>query len=462
MPTVEQLLSQLFEGRGYQVVSNQVLEGASGAQYRVPVLAKASKDTVLVWVATDASVTVADAEAMTAAVHDVGADLGVVAAMSGAEPAAVAAAAHGRVEVWSRGRFALEIGESVIHAAADAHPTLTRVPAAPVASEGPLPATPMAAQAPQVPVARSQPREFGSLIQKAAAAADSSHGSGAAMFLPSTRRVEDRPTAPPGPLAYAWGGGANAKSYNPNATRMPGHATRQVDQWGNAVTTPPVAPAAVATQAPAPHVAPAAQALPPPPPQPQVRKPEEGQALAMRVDQNKAAEIAAGTVGAVRGMRFVLEPSIAFSWAWAGWIEAGKPPLETKGVMLVSQVDGKIHEVADPEWTPAPAAERSEGHITAVDVYESVKSRLVKLTTREVKVSREVGGEEVYEKKRVGPHSPDEAGFEHHGVVFVPTWIVQGERGEVRVDGFTGEVHGAPPPPAAAPAPRPTGAQLLS
>lgn len=449
MPTVESLLTELFESRGYTVQRDQTLEGASGQHYGVPVLAKASRDTVLVWTSLDGSFTTENAEQLAAAVHDTGADLGVVVALAGADPAAVSAAAHGRVEVWSRGRTALELGEHLLHMTEDAHPTLVRAAPAPSApTPQALAATVATAQGqpaprPTAPVAAAQPRKFASLIEKAASVSQTgTHGD--AVFYPSKPRTPT-PAAAPGPLGYAWGGAPPQArgAANPNATFLPSHATRKVDQWGNAVPDGALVAPTPAAAAAAP-VAPAPRAAPPPPPVPEVHRPEEGQALQLRLDANKAAEVAASAVGQPRSAKLVLDPAIAFTWAWSGWIQEGKPPLVTKGVLLVDQQTGKMREITDPDWQAAPAGERHEGRITAVDVYDQVKGRLAKVTTRQVKVEREVGGEQVFENKRVGPKSPDEMGLEHHGVVFCPTWVVSGDRGEVRVDAFTGEVQGGP------------------
>lgn len=473
MPTVESLLTELFASRGYQVLPNQTLEGVSGTHYAVPIVAKASRDTVLVWTVLDASFKTSDAEQLTAAVHDTGSDLGVVVALAGAEPHAVAAAAHGRVEVWSRGRTALELGEHLLSLTDDAHPTLVRAAApaeAPSAPQGiAAAATTAGVRAPPVqPVAASRPREFGSLIQKAAAAS-TSNAHGDAVFMPTAPRVRTEvPAAAPGPLGYAWGGGPSARHApttpaggNPNATFLPSKPTRQVDQWGNDVGSTAEAahsyltkPGEAPTPAPrravpaAPAAAPAAPHAPQaPPPAPELHRPEAGQALQLKVDANRAAAVAATNVGTPQSARLVLDPAIAFTWAWAGWIQDGKPPLVTKGVLLVDAQSGKMREISDPDWQTAPEGERHEGRITAVDVYDQVKGRLAKLTTREVKVEREVGGESIFETKRLGPRSPDEMGLEHHGVVYCPTWVVSGDRGEARVDAFTGELIA---PPAAA------------
>ncbi|MHB8606287.1 MAG: hypothetical protein ACYDCK_13640, partial [Thermoplasmatota archaeon] len=282
-------------------------------------------------------------------------------------------------------------------------------------------------------------------------------------------KSKPKPVADDGgrPLAYAWNGmGASGINTTPRALAElePGHATRHVAgvtthaaelvanrALPNAFTprsetqsSEQAAPAAPARPKWQPkgrpktdafsqlHAAAPAWSGPPAPPS----------TLAVRVAKQDAAQRVVDRIGTLKGARLSLVPHIAFDFD--AWVEAESlpEPLSGKGAVLVNAITGTMRDTTPIEigqTLPEAAAPTGEPKVQALDVYEKVKGHILKQFSRELKVSREVAGVDVFENVKVVP-SIDDLGMNHRGVVLVPVWSLTGDKGSVELDAASGAI----------------------
>lgn len=114
MPSITDLLFQVFERKGYHLTANATVPGTMGAVYHVPLLAQAGHATLLVDWNTTEVLTQAELESFTTAMRDTGANRGIFIALNGWDQGVLESSTLNDVEVWDHARVALEIGEAVL------------------------------------------------------------------------------------------------------------------------------------------------------------------------------------------------------------------------------------------------------------------------------------------------------------------------------------------------------------
>lgn len=474
MPQFQELLAQVFERRGYTVAFGATMTGQSGTSYQVPLLAKSGANALAVLWKTDQPLSATEATSFAGALTDLGLAGGVLVAWAGAEPAATGVAV-GKVEVWNQARTAAEVGDAILaQTLAPAKPT-GPVPMTGAAASAPVSTvpvtvvtTPAAAPTPAAPIAAAAvgPKHPSFLSRAASAAASAGDA-----VLVSGRRKTEAPSPSDGrPLGYAWTSGGVSSGLVPaskGAIEVPNRARRsEVASNGPAaipgITGDANAPATRAPSAPSapritpPHgpmdLSPRPTGLPPLPAT--VPAPTGTQVLTTVVAKDAALGMAATAVGNVRAAKFALVPHVAFDYDCHVESEYFEKPMTGKGTVLVNAITGTVHNVAPMSLveTVPEAAEVLPAKFTAVDVYDKVKAVLTKVFVKEVSIAKEIDGNEISDTKRISA-SLDDLNLNHRGIVMVPTWVCQGEKGTAQVDAANALVEGPPPAPAA-PAPR--------
>ena len=96
-------------------------------------------------------------------------------------------------------------------------------------------------------------------------------------------------------------------------------------------------------------------------------------------------------------------------------------PVDAKGASLVASINGELRTVDALHWeATAPAdARREVEKLQAVDLYEKVKSHMLKTYSKTVSVEKEIAGNTVMENLKLVP-DPDEMGLQHKVIVFFP------------------------------------------
>jgi hypothetical protein len=466
MHTLDQLLSRVVERRGFAV------QGTDAEA----LFAKKGDESLLAAWKTDAPLTLADAQLFVSAMEQVHATSGILVAPKGADQAAKDLASTKGVDVWAESRLVLEVGEALVHDAL--------LPPAPTPAIGPAgpahyPATP-ASPSPQ-PSPSPSASKHPSLVMQAAGAA-ASH-SGAAYFMPN------KPKAQPidmqatigvqkgGSLGYAWGGSTGGPTNRGIASYQDPHATRKVDQWGNAIDPSKASPtlhpgfsgtAAVsddveitaapkkgrASGASAAAVVPAAPLPGGPAAQEEayeiISTPKKGPApaavaqaapacntLKLNVSKEDALAKTSAKPGAI--VKLALVPHVAFEYD-LHLERPGIAPVAARGAILVSSLTGDLKTVDGAlAWADAEPrdARKDQEKLTAVDVYEKVKGHMLKTYSKTMNVERELAGNTVMETVKIVP-DPDEMGLQHRGVVYVPVWEITGGGVNAKVDAFSG------------------------
>lgn len=485
MPRFEELLRHVFERKGYAVGAGRPVIGASGTTYEAPIFAQhASGDLIVLW-KVHGAVSAEDLEAVGRAVSDTNVAGAVVATASAAN---ASPAPGSKVDLWSLPRLIAEVGEAYVHAAVQ-----EEGPAPDGAASG------AAAPAPEPVAAPARDKnKFRSLVAMATDVSATA-GTDPNVYLYNTKprsRTSDAASAKPLPYAWSGQGAANAAPTHSSVAeyvqtrRRPAAAAPRApimapeDNDVEIITTPrkraapaePPAPASMVADeeeeyeiitskkprkqavledtpaaAPAPASAPApapAAAVvaarapePPAPAAPEWQGPTAPpQTCAVRLTREQAARAAAAHVGAARDVRLALVPHIAFDYDASVEHPKLSSPLAGRGAVYVNAVTGAMRDgdaVAFGTSLPEAADPPAPTRLQAADVYEKVKGFLTKQFSRELKVTREVGGNEVYENVRVTP-ALHQLGLDHRGVVNAPVWVVQGERGTAHVDAVTG------------------------
>lgn len=428
---VRDLLAQVFVAKGFHVE-----EGPMGG-----LLAKSPGETLLVEWKADAPASSGDVRALSAALAPCGAHRAVLVAAAGAPAGVVHEATHLKIETWSLARAALEVGFAALEAAQNApvDPAPAEVPRAPAPSlalPSPAPSpppSPYPSISPSASVAVSPIVPNGkpkTLTAQAAALANSPTG---AVFLPSKPREIKQDSKP---LPSAWdvaSGSARIVSsgIDPTASSSavilkskpaaasahaappPAHGHDAEIVGGSKVKT---APAKAVAQLP------------------------ENATLRTHFGAREAAAKAT-SLGRLQAAKLTLVPHIAFDFDCHIEHEALPAPIDAKGTLLIHTGTGTMRELPSLDLAEPPKdAEKLGARLTALDVYDRVKGHLLKQTTREVKIEKEVGGSTVMGTEKVGPQSPDELGLAHRGIVNVPVWHFVGEHGSLDVDAVTGEV----------------------
>lgn len=432
---LDQLLSRVVERKGFRV------QGTDAEA----LFAKKEDASLLVAWKTAAPVTLEEARLFLAALDQLHATSGIVAAPLGVDAQAKdALAANKAVEVWAESRLVIEIGEAMLKEALD-EPTMTPFPRAPA----PAPA----------PASRSV--KFPSLVAEAATAAQAS-SSGIAYFMPNKKKEQ-----PPdmqatiaqqrgGSLGYAWGaiaGGSSVTSPGIAQVRNGRNPRLKTDQWGNLL--PPekqaqgqvqgqgqgVAAPAMATPKSIDADAEAYEILP--------AKKEKGAptlraaaaapaCTTLKLNVAKDAALAKTKGGSVK---LALVPHVAFEYA----VEMSRPgmpaPVSGKGAILVNSLNGDLRTADALDFAPAEPTDcrKDLEKMTAVDVYDKVQAHLTKTFSRTLNVEREVQGNTVMETLKLAPDA-DEMGLEHRGIVFVPVWEVTSSTGVTKVDAYSGNI----------------------
>jgi len=440
MQSLDQLIARVAEHKGYTV------QGTDAEA----LFARRGDDTLLCAWKLDGPVTPADAQLFLTAYEQVHATQGILVAPKGLDDAAKAALAAAKgVEAWAESRLMMEVGEALVKDAVNApHPA-----AAPAA----LPPTPPAPQfaSPNQPTGSQGARKFPSLIAQAASAASNAGG----VYVMPNRHKEapadmqaTLKTERGGQLGYAWGGSAASHGSSGSSGiaqyRNP-HATKQVDQWGNAVEpgkAVAAAPAAAATATPTiggkPAVAahdeeayeiittkkPAKAAV--------TEAPTNGSGV---LKVNLTAQDALAKSGKQGSAKLTLVPHIAFDYD----VNVERPelpaPITGKGAVLVSSLTGELRTVDSLAWEPsAPADARKEQEkLQAVDIYDKVKSHMLKTYSKTMQVEKEIAGNTVMANLKISP-DPEEMGLQHRGMILCPVWEINTSTGIVKVDAFSG------------------------
>lgn len=465
MPGLDQLLSRVVERKGFHV------QGADSEA----LLARKGDDALLAAWKTDGPLTAADATIFLTAMEQVHAGTGILVATKGAEqPAKDLLASVKTVELWAESRLVVEVGEAFVK---DALEGLAMAPAAPP--------TPFPQAAPAAPAPRT-PTKFPSLVAQAASAA-SGNGHGIAYYMPNKKKEQPAdmqatiPQQRGGALGYAWGGGggtvARGADHSGIAQTLPSKPRIKTDQWGNVIPKGATAAAGAAAVAAAESADvelmqgaprrrvpnPAATGAAPP-----VVMDADADAYEI-IDtkkQKKAAAASGATVvkdasppacstlklnvgkddavaksGKSGTAKLALVPHVAFEFD----LEMNRPgmtaPVTAKGAILVNSLTGDLRTVDALDYNASePTDARKDAEkMTAVDVYDKIKSHMSKTYGRTMNVEREVAGNTVMSTMKLVPE-PEEMGLQHKGIVHVPTWEVSTSTGIVKVDAFTGSV----------------------
>lgn len=467
MPGLDQLLSRVVERKGFHV------QGADSEA----LLARKGDDALLAAWKTDGPLTSADATIFLTAMEQVHASTGILVATKGADqPAKDMLASVKNVELWAESRLVVEVGEAFVKDALDGSP-MAAAPAAPTA----FPQATMPAAAPQ-----KGPTKFPSLVAQAASAS-SGNGHGIAYYMPNKKKeapADMQATIPQqrgGALGYAWGGAggtvARGADHSGIAQTLPSKPRIKTDQWGNVIpkgATAAAGAAAVAAtdaevmQGSRRRVAnPAATGAAPP-------VVMDADADAYEIIDTKKAKKAAAAAAAAPGASVVkdasppacstlrlnlgkedavaktgkqgnaklaLVPHVAFEFD----LEMNRPgmtaPVTAKGAILVNSLTGELRTVDALDYNASePTDARKDAEkMTAVDIYDKVKSHMSKTYGRTMNVEREVAGNTVMSTMKLVPE-PEEMGLQHKGIVHVPTWEVSTSTGVVKVDAFTGSL----------------------
>lgn len=407
---VRDLLAQVFVAKGFHVE-----EGPMGG-----LLARAPGETLLVEWKGDGPATSADVRALAGVLGPCGAHRAVLVAAAGAPPGVVHEATHLKIETWSLSRAALEVGLAALDAAQEGHvdPAPAEVPHAAPSTPTMVPTTQPSAATSPIHHKHTTPK---TLIATAMSVASSPTG---AVFLPSKpREVKQESRSLPSAWDVASG-----------SARMP--ATLEIRPTGTKAKTVvahdnPDAEIVGGSKVKKPASAPGVKAVPLLP---------DGATLRAKLGGQDAAAHATG-LGRIQSGKLTLVPHIAFDFDCRVEHEALPQPIEAKGTLLINTITGAMRELPALDLGEAPKdAEKLAQRLQALDVYDRVKGHLFKLTTREVKIEKEVGGSTVMGTEKIGPGSPDELGLQHRGIVLVPIWHLVGEHGSMDIDAVTGEV----------------------
>lgn len=462
---LDQLLSRVVERKGYNV------QGAD----KEALFAKKGDETLLAAWKTDAPLTTEDAKMFLAAFEQLHATTGILVCPKGADDASKAAiAATKGVEVWAESRIVIEVGDAYVKDAIEA--------AVPVAAPVPQTAA-QAYNAAALPAATVRnPTKFPSLVSQAASAASGS-GNGVAYYMPNKKKeapADMRANIPQGrggSLGYAWGGapGTTARGADSSgiAQTLPSKPRIKTDQWGNVVPQGAAAQTAVPIHAPDDSGAeivggssprgrrqanPAATGAAPPvvmdadaeayeiittkkeKPKAVVKDASPPSCTTLKL--NLSREEAVAKSGKTGTAKLALVPHVAFEYH----VEMSRPgmpaPVTGEGALLINSLTGDMRPVDGLAWNaaePADVARKDAEKMTAVDVYDKVKSFMAKTFTKTMNVEKEVAGNTVMSTLKLTPE-PDEMGLDHKGIVYVPTWEITTSTGVVKVDGFTGNV----------------------
>lgn len=447
MQSLDQLIARVAEHKGYTV------QGADAEA----LFARKGDDTLLCAWKLDGPVTAADAQLFLTAYEQVHATSGILVAPKGVDPAAKdALGAVKGVEAWAESRLVLEVGEALVRDAVVAGPS------APAAAPTPAPAAPPAPQwaSPNQATGSQGARKFPSLIAQAASAASNAGGvyvmpnrhKEAPADMQATLRTERNG----GQLGYAWGGSAVSSGGGTGIAqyRNP-HATRQVDQWGNAID--PAKAAAMAASAPAAMEHAPAQARGHAAPTPVVNADEEAYEIITTPKKkatvateaptngsgclkvNVSAQDALAKSGKTGATKLTLVPHIAFDYD----VHVERPelpaPITGKGSLLVSSLTGELRTVDSLQWEASvPADARKENEkLQAVDIYDKIKGYMGKTFGKTMQVEKEIAGNTVMANLKISPE-PDEMGLQHRGMILCPVWEINTSTGIVKVDAYSG------------------------
>ncbi|MHB8586980.1 MAG: hypothetical protein ACYDDF_14215 [Thermoplasmatota archaeon] len=421
----QDLLAQVFASKGYAVE-----EGAYGG-----LVARSGTDVVLIEWKAHGAVTTEEIDALASVMPRVNATRAILVAGDGAPPAIIEQGAKAGIETWPMARAAVEVGMAALESARTEEPAAA-VPLPTVAppTAPTRPASSSAALDPRSAPGASMLNEDSariihakppkSLIQEAMSASANPSG---VVYLPSKPRA---PAAEaPRVLPSAWDIASGSASLGVEEIKTTHkHAAAHAAHHGAGAATATVIEAKEDSGAEIVGGSKVKSTV-------VTAKFPDGATMRLRTAAADAAQ-RAPTLGRIQTAQLQLIPHITFDYDCRLENEYLPEPIVAKGAVLVNALSGTLVDVPAVELGEAlKEGAPQQPRLAALDVYDKVKSHLMKQVSREVKIEREVGGSTVMGTEKIAP-SIDELGLNHRGMVLVPVWHLVGEHGTADIEGY--------------------------